>query len=81
MRAALMVVAMHATAIDRPTLLRLAAEADSDPRSVAAELAAQRGERPHVKGRAGERVRAVLAAKGLIPSPVGSFKASGEHAA
>lgn len=70
-----MVNAMHAIAIDRPTLLRLAAEADSDPRSVAAELAAQRGERPHVKGRAGERVRAVLAAKGLIqPS-------SGEHAA
>lgn len=57
---------MSTAHIDRPTLLRLAAEADSDPRSIAAELAAQRGERPHVKGRAGERIRSVLAAKGLI---------------
>jgi hypothetical protein len=60
---------MNAAQLDRPTLLRLAAEADSDPRSVAAELAAERGERAHVKGRAGERVRAVLAAKGLIRQP------------
>jgi hypothetical protein len=57
---------MHTTPLDRPTLLRLAAEADSDPRSVENEIAALRGERPHVRGRAGERIRAVLAAKGLI---------------
>jgi hypothetical protein len=57
---------MNTAHIDRPTLLRLAAEADTDPRSVAAELAAARGERRHVKGRVGERIRAVLAAKGLI---------------
>lgn len=56
----------NTTHISRPELLRLAAEADTDPRSVAAELAAERGERPHVKGRAGERIRAVLAEKGLI---------------
>lgn len=53
--------------IDRPTLLRLAAEADCDPRSIIRELAAFRGERAHVTGRAGERVRAVLSAHGLIP--------------
>ena len=55
--------------IDRPTLLRLAAEADADPRSVLRELAAARGERAHVRGRAGERVRAALAAHGLIRPP------------
>jgi hypothetical protein len=52
--------------LTRPEILRLAAEADSDPRSIENELAAQRGERPHVRGRSGERIRAVLAAKGLI---------------
>lgn len=40
---------------DRPTLYRLAAEADADPRTVARHL---RGE--VVRGRAGERIRAAL---------------------
>lgn len=48
--------------IDRPTLLRLSAEADCDPRTI---LAAVHG-RP-VRGRAGERVRTVLARHGLLP--------------
>jgi hypothetical protein len=53
--------------VDRPTFLRLAAEADSDPRSVARELAAAFGEGTlHVRGRAGERIRAVLQAHSLI---------------
>lgn len=51
---------MSTVEIDRPTLLRLAAEADTDPRTVLAELRASRGERPPVRGRAGERVRAAL---------------------
>jgi hypothetical protein len=51
--------------IDRPTLLRLAAEADSDPRTVLAELRARRGERQPVRGRAGERIRAALIRHGL----------------
>jgi hypothetical protein len=51
--------------VDRPTLYRLAAAADCDPRSVAAELAAQRGEREHVRGRLGERIRAALRGHGL----------------
>lgn len=50
----------HTVHIDRPTLLRLAADADCDPRSILNELAAERGERPHVVGRAGERIRAAL---------------------
>jgi hypothetical protein len=48
------------TAVDRPTLYRIAAEADCDPRTVAAAIAARRGERPPPRGRAGERVAAVL---------------------
>lgn len=51
----------HTPGIDRPTLLRVAAEADVDPRSVQAELAAERGERPPVRGRVGERIREALA--------------------
>jgi hypothetical protein len=54
--------------LDRPTLFTLAAEADADPRSIERELAAYRGERPHVRGRAGDRVRAVLERHGLIPA-------------
>lgn len=53
--------------IDRPTLLRLAAAADSDPRTVARELRALRGVEPHVRGRAGERIRAVLSKHGFAP--------------
>jgi hypothetical protein len=44
---------------DVPTLLRLAASADADPRTVARVL---RGER--VRGRAGERIRQVLVTNG-----------------
>lgn len=55
--------------IDRPTLFRVAAEADTDPRTVLAEVAAERGERPHVRGRVGERVRAALAALRLLAPP------------
>ncbi len=57
---------MDAPNLDRRELLRLAAEADTDPRSIASELAAHRGERPHVRGVAGERVRRVLIQHGLI---------------
>ena len=53
---------------DYPTVLRLAAEAMVDPRSVHAELLAARGERRHVRGVAGERVRRVLAAHGYLSS-------------
>lgn len=53
--------------IDRPTLLRLAAECDADPRSVAREIQAIRGESERrVRGRAGERIRAVLASHGYV---------------
>ena len=58
---------MSTTHLDRRDLLRLAAEADSDPRSIENELAAHRGERPHVRGVAGERVRRVLRQHGHIP--------------
>jgi hypothetical protein len=54
---------------DRATILRLAAEADTDPRSIVNELEAQRGKRRHVRGHAGERVRRVLALHGLIRPP------------
>lgn len=61
-----MVLAMDSAAtnptIDRPALLRLAAAADSDPRSVLRRL---RGER--VRGRAGERIDRILASRGLLP--------------
>lgn len=53
--------------LDSRTLLSLAVEADADPRSVAKELRALRGDAPHVRGRAGERIRAVLASRGLVP--------------
>ena len=48
--------------LDRATVLRIAADAGVDPRTVEAELAAQRGEREPVKGLAGERVRKAIAA-------------------
>jgi hypothetical protein len=54
--------------IDRATLRALAVEAEADPRSVIAELRAARGQRPHVRGLAGHRVRRVLARHGLIGS-------------
>jgi hypothetical protein len=53
--------------LDRPTILRLAAAADSDPRTVAREIRALRGAEPHVRGRAGERIRAVLTRFGIAP--------------
>ena len=52
--------------VDLATLRRLAVEADVDPRSIVAELRAARGERDHVRGMAGHRVRRLLAQKGLI---------------
>ncbi len=54
--------------IDLATLRALAVAADADPRSVIAELRAARGERAHVRGMAGHRVRRVLVGKGLIPA-------------
>jgi hypothetical protein len=54
--------------IDLATLRALAVAAEVDPRSVIAELQAARGERPHVRGMAGNRVRRLLAEKGLIPA-------------
>ncbi len=54
--------------IDRATLRALAVEAESDPRSIIAELRAARGQRPHVRGLAGHRVRRVLIRHGLIQS-------------
>lgn len=50
------------TQVDRPTLYRIAADADADPRSVAAAL---RGK--EIRGRAGERIRAALRAHGIEP--------------
>lgn len=47
--------------VDRPTLLRLAAEADADPRSIARRL---RGGR--IRGRAGERIEQALVARGFV---------------
>jgi hypothetical protein len=52
--------------VDRREILRLAAEADADPRSIERELRAMRGEDRHVRGRAGERVRAALASRGIM---------------
>ena len=51
----------HTVTLDRPAILRIAADADVDPRSVERELAAERGERPHVRGRAGQKIRDALA--------------------
>ena len=53
--------------LDTRTILLLAAESDTDPRSVKREIAAIRGEREHVRGRPGERIRQVLEARGLVP--------------
>ena len=53
--------------LTRRELLQLAVDADADPRSVAREIRALRGDGPHVRGRAGERIRAALAARGLLP--------------
>lgn len=50
---------------DRRTILAIAAESDTDPRSVEREFRAMRGEDRHVRGRAGERIRRVLADRGL----------------
>jgi hypothetical protein len=62
--------AMHnPTALDRPTLYRLAAEADTDPRTILAALAAARGERRAVAGRAGERAQEVLQRHGFLGAP------------
>lgn len=61
--------AMQLPQIDTRTILELAAASDTDPRSVQRELAALRGERPHVRGRAGERIRSALALKGLFQPP------------
>jgi hypothetical protein len=52
--------------IDRATLRALAVAADVDPRSIIAELRAERGERPHVRGMAGHRARRVLAERGFV---------------
>ena len=49
--------------VDRPTLLRLAADADADPRSVERAL---HGE--HVRGRAGERIARALETNGFAAS-------------
>jgi hypothetical protein len=56
---------MVPVALDTRTILRIAAEADVDPRSVRRELAAMRGERPPVRGRAGERIRAAFLKRGI----------------
>lgn len=52
--------------LTRRELLQLAVDSDTDPRSVAREIRALRGDGPHVRGRAGERIRAALAARGLL---------------
>jgi hypothetical protein len=55
--------------IDRREILRLAAEADSDTRSIEKQLRHLRGEGPAVRGRAGERVTAALTRRGFVPPP------------
>lgn len=52
--------------LDWPKLRELAVEAGCDPRTIIAELHAQRGRRPPVRGGAGRRIRAVLAYHGLV---------------
>lgn len=52
--------------VDGATVRRLAVEAEADPRSVVAELRAELGEGPHVKGLAGHRIRRVLVRRGYI---------------
>jgi hypothetical protein len=58
---------LHQADIDTRTVLAIAVEADVDPRSVRHEIAAMRGERPHVRGRPGERLRKAFAARNLLP--------------
>lgn len=53
--------------IDAATIRALAVEASSDPCSVIAELRAELGERPHVRGLPGHRIRAVLVRRGYLP--------------
>jgi hypothetical protein len=55
------------TPLPYSTLRRLAVAADVDPRTIQAEMLALRGERTHVRGMAGERVRRVLADHGYLP--------------
>lgn len=61
-----MVLAMH-TDSERRLIYEIAAETMTDPRSVARELAAQRGADRHVRGCAGARIRDALARRGLQP--------------
>lgn len=56
--------------IDRATLRRLAVAADADPRSVIAEIRASKGQRQHVRGMAGQRVRRVLREHGILPNVI-----------
>lgn len=49
--------------LSRADVLRIAAEANVDPRSVTAELDAMRGKRKRVRGLSGDRIRAALAAR------------------
>lgn len=56
----------HQIEISRRELLALAVESDTDPRSVAREIRALQGKEKPVRGRAGERIRAALAARGLL---------------
>lgn len=50
--------------LTRADVLRVAGEAECDPRTVVQELAAQRGERKPVRGMVGERIRKALAKGG-----------------
>lgn len=52
--------------IDSRLVLEIALASDTDPRSVRKEIAAIRGKGPHVRGRAGERIRAALRNRGYI---------------
>jgi|GEM_PF-6933695 len=55
--------------IDGATVRRLAVEAEVDPRSIVAELRAELGQNPRVRGVTGHRIRRVLIRHGLIPAP------------
>jgi hypothetical protein len=54
---------------ERDIVLQIAREAGCDARSVTAELAAYRGLREHVRGRAGDRIRHVLERRGMKSQP------------
>lgn len=55
--------------IDSLTIRRIAVEADADERSAAKEIRRAQGEPlPPVRGRAGERIRAVMARHGVQPA-------------